>query len=88
MSELKIKLLELLHDDAFLTKDKLAIMLDKDEKEIEDAIKELEADGVIMGYGAIINTEKLNNDNVSALIEVKITPQRDRGFDAIARTIY
>lgn len=88
MSELKIKLLELLHDDAFLTKDKLAIMLGKEEIEIETAIKELEADGIIMGYGAIINTEKTNSDKVSALIEVKITPQRDRGFDAIARTIY
>ena len=88
MSELKIKLLELLHDNAFLTKDKLAIMLGKEETEIENAIKELENDGVIMGYGAIINTEKMNDDKVSALIEVKITPQRDRGFDAIARTIY
>lgn len=88
MSELKIKLLELLHDDAFLTKDKLAIMLDKSEEEIAKAIKELETDGIIMSYGAVINTEKLNDDKVSALIEVKITPQRDRGFDAIARTIY
>lgn len=88
MSELKIKLLELLHDDAFLTKDKLAIMLDKSEEEIAKAINELETDGIIMSYGAVINTEKLNDDKVSALIEVKITPQRDRGFDAIARTIY
>lgn len=88
MSELKIKLLELLHDDAFLTKDKLAIMLDKSEEEIAKAIKELETDGIIMSYGAVINTEKLNDDKVSALIEVKITPQRDRGFDAIARMIY
>ncbi len=88
MSELKIKLLELLHDDAFLTKDKLAIMLDKSEEEIGNTIKELEDEGIIMSYGAVINTEKLNDDKVSALIEVKITPQRDRGFDAIARTIY
>lgn len=88
MNELKIKLLQLLHDDAFLTADKLAIMLGKEEKEIRETIKELENDGVIMGYGAIINTEKMNDDKVSALIEVKITPQRDRGFDAIARTIY
>lgn len=88
MSELKIKLLELLHGNAFLTKDKLAIMLGKSEEEIGNAVKELEDDGIIMSYGAVINTEKLNDDKVSALIEVKITPQRDRGFDAIARTIY
>ncbi len=88
MSELKIKLIELLHDDAFLTSDKLSVMLDKSEEEIKTAIKELEDEGIIMGYGAVINTEKLNENKVSALIEVKITPQRDMGFDAIARTIY
>lgn len=88
MSGLKIKLIELLHNDAFLTSDKLAVMLDKSEEEIKSAIKEIEEEGIIMGYGAIINTEKLNDDKVSALIEVKITPQRDMGFDAIARSIY
>lgn len=88
MSGLKIKLIELLHNDAFLTSDKLAVMLDKNEDEIKTAIKEIEEEGIIMGYGAIINTEKLNDDKVSALIEVKITPQRDMGFDAIARSIY
>lgn len=88
MSELKIKLIELLHNDAFLTSDKLAVMLDKGEEEIKSAIKEIEDEGIIMGYGAIINTEKLNDDKVSALIEVKITPQRDMGFESIARSIY
>jgi DNA-binding Lrp family transcriptional regulator len=63
-------------------------MLGKNEEEIKQAIKELENDGIIMGYGAIINTEKLNEDKVSALIEVKITPQRDCGFDSIAKNIY
>ena len=88
MNELKIKLIELLHDDAFLTSEKTALMLGKNEEEIKQAIKELENDGIIMGYGAIINTEKLNEDKVSALIEVKITPQRDCGFDSIAKNIY
>ncbi len=88
MNELKIKLIELLHDDAFLTSEKIALMLGKNEEEIKQAIKELENDGIIMGYGAIINTEKLNEDKVSALIEVKITPQRDCGFDSIAKNIY
>ncbi|MBR2860434.1 MAG: Lrp/AsnC family transcriptional regulator [Clostridia bacterium] len=88
MNELKWKLLELLHQDAFLDAKQLAVMLDKAEEEISQSIAELENDGIIMGYGAVINTEAVNDDKVSALIEVKITPQRDRGFDAIARMIY
>ncbi len=88
MNELKWKLLGLLHDDAKLTADQLSVMLDRGKSEIEQAVAELEKDGIIMGYGAVINPEALNDDKVSALIEVKITPQRDRGFDAIARTIY
>jgi DNA-binding Lrp family transcriptional regulator len=88
MNELKVRLIELLHGDAFLTSDQLAVMLGESEETIKNSIKELENEGIIMGYGAVINTEKLHDDKVSALIEVKITPQRDRGFDAIARTIY
>ena len=88
MSELKIKLLELLHNDAFLKTEQLAVMLNKSEEEIKNEINELEQKGIIMGYGAIVNTEKLNENKVSALIEVKITPQRDCGFDAIAKNIY
>jgi len=88
MDEFTIKLLELLHNDAKLDNKTLAIMLNKSEEEIENKIKELEESGVIMGYGAVLNAEKIYTDRVSALIEVKITPQRDRGFDFIARTIY
>ncbi len=88
MDEQSIKILELLHQDAKLDCKTIAIMLDISEQAVADAIAEMEASGIIMGYGAIVNTEKLGDDKVSALIEVKITPQRDRGFDAIARTIY
>ena len=88
MTDFELKLIELLHGDAKLDVKTLAIMLDKTEAEISEKISELEKKGIIIGYSAIINTEKLNSENVSALIEVKITPQRDRGFDSIARTIY
>ena len=88
MDELNEKLLQLLHDNAKLSEKQLAVMLDTDEAEIRARIRTMEADGLIMGYGAVLNREKLTDDTVSALIEVKITPQRDRGFDAIARTIY
>lgn len=88
MNELQTKLLQLLHSHAKLTPAELAVMLGESEQTISALIKEMEQTGLIMGYGAIINTEMLNDDRVSALIEVKITPQRDRGFDAIAKTIY
>ncbi len=88
MDELSIKILELLHKNAKLDVKTVSIMLDTDEQTVADTISAMEKSGIIMGYGAIVNTEKLADDKVSALIEVRITPQRDRGFDSIARTIY
>lgn len=88
MNELEIKIADLLHNDAKLTTGQLAIMLDKTEAEIASTVKALEDKKIIMGYSAVINPEKTSADKVSALIEVKITPQRDCGFDSIARAIY
>lgn len=88
MNELQLKVLELLHENAFLTASEIAIMLGQDEAEIKSMIEAFEMNGTIMGYGAIINTELVQTNKVSALIEVKVTPQRDRGFDFIARQIY
>ena len=88
MTNTEQTLLNLLHEDAKLTDEQLATMLGKSEREIRDTITRMEQAGIIIGYGAVVNSEATDNDSVSALIEVKITPQRDRGFDAIARTIY
>ncbi len=73
--------------DATLTEKELALMLSKEEGEIKDMIRELEKDGVILGYQAVIDWDKTDRESVSALIEVKVMPQRDDGFDKIAEKI-
>ena len=88
MNELQTKLLQLLHTNGKLTAAELAVMLGESEADLTAQIEEMEKSGLIMGYSAVINTEMLPDDRVSAPIEVKITPQRDRGFDSIAKMIY
>ncbi|MBP3579802.1 MAG: Lrp/AsnC family transcriptional regulator [Clostridia bacterium] len=86
-NELKSKVLALVEDDARLTKEKIAVMLDKEVGEIRDVIQELEKDGVILGYKAIVDWDKTDREYVTALIELKVTPQRDRGFEKVAERI-
>jgi DNA-binding Lrp family transcriptional regulator len=82
------ELLELLEKDHTLTVAQLAVMLDKPQAEIAALIKQYEADKTIVKYQTIVNWEKAGADRVTAIIEVRITPQREVGFDAIAERIY
>ena len=82
------KILKLLEDNATLTYEQLAIMCQKEEGDIKRIIKQYEQDGVILGYKTMIDWDKTDREYVTALIEVKITPQRDRGFDRVAERIY
>ena len=82
------QILKTLEDNATLTPKQLAVMMNKEVGEIRDIIKKYEADGVIVGYKTLIDWDKTDREYVSALIEVKITPQRDRGFDRVAERIY
>lgn len=82
------KILKLLEDDATLTAKQLAIMLEKEEGDIKKAISAYEKDGVILGYKTIIDWDKTDREYVTALIEVKLTPQKDLGFDRVAEKIY
>ena len=82
------ELLKLLEGNSRLTNEQLAMMLGKETGEIRDMIEKFERDRVILGYKAIIDWDKTDKESVSALIEVKITPQRDRGFDRVAEKIY
>ena len=81
------ELLKLLRDDASLTPAQIASRLNLAEAEVETQIKNLESNGVILGYRTVINEEKLEVDIVRAVIEVKITPEREGGFDRLATRI-
>jgi len=81
------KLLELLSENARYTNAELAVMLGLSEAETIKEIEALEKSGVIKGYKALIDWDKISNDRVTALIELKVTPQRDAGFEEIAERI-
>lgn len=80
-------LLKLLRNDASLTPAQIAARLNLGDAEVETKIKEMESNGVILGYRTVINEEKLEVDIVRAVIEVKITPEREGGFDRLAARI-
>lgn len=87
MEKLDRQIVELLCEDSRLTPKNIAAALGADEKEIVARVRKLESDGVIVKYTAIVNTEELDDEAVEALIEVKVTPQKGSGFDAIAQEI-
>lgn len=82
------KLLQLLEDDCTLTHAQLASMTGTTEAEVAAAIAECEKDHVILGYKAIVDWDRTERESVTALIEVKVTPQRGEGFDRVAERIY
>ena len=67
---------------------KIAQMLGMEEKEVADKIEKMEKENVIVGYKTIVNWDKTDKDVVVALIELRITPQRGKGFDKVAERIY
>ena len=81
------ELLTLLENDSRLTSADIARMLDKETGDIKKMIEKYESDGVILGYKTIIDWDKTDREYVNALIEVKVMPQRDDGFDKIAEKI-
>ena len=81
------KILTMLEQEGRLSAAQIAERLGKPKKEIEARIAELEKKGIIRRYKAVINWEKTGVEDVFAFIEVKVTPQRGRGFDAVAERI-
>ena len=85
---MKNEILKLLENDARLTDKQLAVMMNTDEAEIRREIDELEKSGTILAYKTIVDWEKTENESVTAMIDVKLTPQKERGFDRVAEKIY
>ena len=82
------KLLDLLSQDARLSTGQLSAMRGATEEEVAEAVRHFEKKRTILGYKALVDWDKTDRESVTALIEVKITPQKGMGFDEIARQIY
>ena len=81
------ELLQILQTNALESRDNIARMLGVPAEEVKRRIEDYEKQGVIRGYQAILNEDRLGLDKVTAVIEVKVTPQREGGFDTIAQRI-
>jgi DNA-binding Lrp family transcriptional regulator len=81
------ELLKILQANALESRENIARMLGVPAAEVDRRIEDYEKQGVIRGYQAILNEDRLELDNVTAVIEVKVTPQREGGFDNIAERI-
>ncbi len=88
MQALKAQILEILCEDCRTPLERIAVMTGADLPRVAQAIDEMEKDRVILHYAPMINWDRTDRERVEAMIEVKVTPQRDMGFDAIAGRIY
>jgi DNA-binding Lrp family transcriptional regulator len=88
MQSKKTEILRMIRNNAKLTVKDIAVMLGSEEEEVNTLIKEMEDEQIICGYNTVINWDKTDDERVTALIEVKVQPQRGEGFDRIAERIY
>ncbi len=86
--EKQMRLLKLLEEDCTLTKAQMAAMLDMPIEEVQQVVSRMEEEKVILGYKAIVDWDHTQEESVTAMIEVKVTPQRNEGFDRVAERIY
>lgn len=82
------EILEILEQNSRYTDEQIAVMAGKTVEEVREAIRDYEEKSIIAGYTTLINWENTGKETVTALIEVKITPQRGEGFDKVAERIY
>ncbi|MBE6054798.1 MAG: Lrp/AsnC family transcriptional regulator [Clostridium sartagoforme] len=82
------EILEVLEKNSRYKDEEIATMTGKTVEEVREAIRDYEEKNIIAGYTTLINWENTGKETVTALIEVKITPQRGVGFDKVAERIY
>lgn len=88
MSNKREELLKAIERNSRIDLGELAVLLGLEEAEVANELAALEAEGIICAYHTLIDWEKTSNEKVTALIEVRVTPQRGQGFDSIAERIY
>jgi DNA-binding Lrp family transcriptional regulator len=84
---MNLKLLKLLSKNARYRDDELATMTGREEKDIQNEIREMEDQGIIRGYKAVVDWERMDSAYVSALIELKVTPKAGLGFEEVAKKV-
>ena len=82
------KILTFIENNSRIELKDLAVMLGSSETEVANEIADMEKEGIICGYHTLIDWDKTSEEKVTALIEVKVTPQRGLGFDKVAERIY
>ena len=82
------ELLSIIEKNSRIDTKELAVILGVEEVDVVNELAAMEAEGVICGYHTLINWDKTSRELVSALIEVRVTPQRGQGFDSVAERIY
>ncbi len=87
-SKQREEILRLLEKNARYTAKYIAVMLGMDVSEVKNEIEMMEKERTICGYHALVDWDKTDDEKISALIELKVTPQRGEGFDRIAEKIY
>jgi len=88
MEALHKQILDILLENCRTPLETIAVMTNTTVESVADAISDMEKQQIILHYLPVINWERTENDRVEAMIEVRVTPQRDMGFDAVAKRIY
>lgn len=88
MTDLQIQILDILREDCRISLETIATMLDTSIEDVATQIQSMEDEKIILRYLPIVNWDRTDKAYVEAMIEVKVTPQKERGFDALARRIY
>ena len=82
------QILSIIEKNSRIDLHELAVILGMEETDVENEMEQMEKEGIICGYHTLIDWEKTSVEKVSALIEVRVTPQRGKGFGSIAERIY